>query len=70
MLLFVQMFVRDKGVVSAVVVRTSENQFGPANLLGFDKFRQVLKNVFFSLLKKHLLLLVCCEGYFLLPYNE
>jgi hypothetical protein len=43
MLLLVQIFVRDKGVVSAVVVRTSENQFAPANLLGFDKFRQVLK---------------------------
>ncbi len=44
MLMFVQILVRNRDVVSAVVVRTSENQFAPANLLGLDKFRQVLKN--------------------------
>jgi hypothetical protein len=47
MLTFVQIFLRDKGVISAVVVRTSENQFAPANLLGLDKFRQVAKIIQF-----------------------
>jgi hypothetical protein len=41
--MFVQILVRNRDVVSAVVVRTSENQFAPANLLGLDKFRQVAK---------------------------
>ncbi len=62
--MFAQIFVRNRVVVSAVVVRTSENQFAPANLLGLDKFRQVAKIIqpwtfviFFIAFWKHLILL-------------